>query len=81
MEAGSIFLAGVDDGRISLGAHLAFRGDVGDFVFCVGTSGDGGSAWLEQFRFHADGMEKGSRVLRAIDDWIADSRLKSQSRT
>jgi len=47
VEADSILLAGVDDGRVSLCAHLALRSDVGDFVFCAGTSGDGDSAWVE----------------------------------
>ncbi len=63
VEAGSVFLAGLDDGRISLRAHLALRGDVGDFVFCAGTSGDGDSAWVGQFRFHGYGVEEGSGVL------------------
>ena len=35
VEADSVFLAGLDDGRISLCAHLALCGDVGDFVFCA----------------------------------------------
>ncbi len=63
VEADSVLLAGLDDGRLSLRAHLAFRGDVGDFVFRAGTSGHGDPARLEQFRFHADGMEERSRVL------------------
>src|SRR5438105_9026997 len=56
-------MAGAGDGRVPLGAAVALRGDVGDVGICVRASGDGGPAWLEQFRFHADGLEKGSRVL------------------
>ena len=63
VEAGAVFLAGLDDGRIPLCAHLAFCGDVGDFVFCAGTSGDGDFAWMEQFRFHDHGLEERSGVL------------------
>src|ERR1039458_2027980 len=63
VEAGSVFLARLDDGWVSLGAHLAFRGDVGNFVFFAGTPGDGDLAWLEQFCFHADGLEERSGVL------------------
>ena len=47
VEAGAIFVAGVADGRISLGAAVAFSDDVGDFRICVRASGDGGSARLE----------------------------------
>ena len=47
VEAGAVFLAGVADGRISLGAAVAFSDDVGDFGICVRASGDGASARLE----------------------------------
>ena len=36
LEAGAVFLAGLDDGRLSLGAVLAFCGDVGDSGFVFG---------------------------------------------
>ena len=63
VEACAVFLAGLDDGRISLRAHLAFRSNVGNFVFCAGASGDGDFAWLEQFCFHDHGLEERSGVL------------------
>ena len=44
-------------------AVVALPHHVGDSGFCVGPSGDGGAAWLEQFRVDADGLEEGSRVL------------------
>ena len=47
VEAGAVFVAGVADGRISLGAAVAFSDDVGDFGVCVRASGDGDAAWLE----------------------------------
>src|SRR5579872_5166550 len=62
LEAGAVFLAGVDDGRLPLGAALAFRDHVGDAGVCLRTFGDGGPAWLEQFRFHVNGMEEGPRI-------------------
>ena len=63
VEARAVFLAGLDDGRIPLCAHLAFCGDVGDFVFCAGTFSDGDFAWMEQFRFHDHRLEERSGVL------------------
>ena len=37
LEAGAVFVAGVADGRLSLGAVVAFRGDVGDVGdLCLG---------------------------------------------
>src|SRR5579872_4552359 len=62
LETGAVFLAGVDDGRLPLGAALAFPHHVGDAGVCFRTFGDGASAWLEQFRLHVDGMEEGSRI-------------------
>ena len=47
MEAGAVFLAGLDDGRLSLGPDLAFCRDVGDSVFPSRTPGHGGLARLE----------------------------------
>src|ERR1051326_3003465 len=58
VEAGATFLAGVAHGWLSLRPHLAFRGDVGDPGVCFWAPGHGGSARLEQLRFHADGMEE-----------------------
>src|SRR5579862_1369956 len=62
LETGAVFLAGVDDGRLPLGAALAFPDHVGDAGVCFRTFGDGGPAWLEQFRLHVDGMEEGPRI-------------------
>ena len=47
MEAGAVFLAGLDDGRLSLGPDLAFCRDVGDSVLPFRTPGHGGLARLE----------------------------------
>jgi len=47
MEAGAVFLAGVDDGRLPLGAAVAFPGYVGDSGVCVWAFSNGNSAWLE----------------------------------
>ena len=47
LEAGAVFLAGLDDGRLSLGAHLAFCRDVGDSVLPSRTPRHGGPARLE----------------------------------
>ena len=41
VETGAVFVAGVVDGRFSLGASLAFPGHVGDFGICARTSGHG----------------------------------------
>ena len=62
LEAGAVFLAGVDDGRLPLGAAVAFPDHVGDAGVCVRTFGDGGPAWLEQLRLHVDGMEEGPGI-------------------
>ncbi len=62
LETGAVFLAGVDDGRLPLGAALAFPDHVGDAGVCFRTFGDGGPAWLEQFRLHVNGMEEGPRI-------------------
>src|SRR5208282_5672505 len=64
VEADSIFLAGLDDGRISLCAHLALRGDVGNLAFCARASRDGALARLEQFLVDAYRLEERSRVLK-----------------
>ena len=47
LEAGAVFLAGVDDGRISLCAALAFPDHVGIDRVCVWALGDGGPSWME----------------------------------
>ena len=57
LEAGAVFLVGVDDGRVPSGAPLAFPDHVGAPGVCFRTSGNGGPAWLEQFCLHVDGME------------------------
>src|ERR1700677_618780 len=62
VEAGTAFLVGLVDGRIPPGAALAFPRHVGDACVCFRPSRDGGSARLEQFRLHADGMEEGPRI-------------------
>src|SRR6266496_4421303 len=67
LEAGAVFVAGVDDGRIPLGALVALRGDVGSFGIRAWTSGDGDLARLEQLCFDADGLEERSRVLTWCD--------------
>src|SRR5579872_1646790 len=62
LETGPVFLAGMDDGRLPLGAALAFPHHVGDAGVCFRTFGDGGPAWLEQFRLHVHGMEEGPGI-------------------
>src|SRR5580704_18920472 len=62
VEAGAVFLAGMDDGRIPPGAGVAFRRDVGNSLFLAGTSRDGRAAWLEEFHVHAHGMENRSGI-------------------
>ena len=47
VETGAVFLAGMDDGRLPLGPHLALRGDVGDSVLPSGTRRHGRSPRLE----------------------------------
>src|SRR5437773_9120128 len=47
MEAGPVFLAGLDDGRLSMGAHLAFCGDVGNSVLSSRAPHNGRAARLE----------------------------------
>src|SRR6266478_911581 len=47
VEAGTVFLAGVDSGWLPLGPHLAFCGDVGDSVLPSGASRNGRAARLE----------------------------------
>ncbi len=62
VEAGAVFLVGMDDGWLSLGANLALRDHVGNAGVCVRASGDGDAARVEQLRLHVDGMEEGSGV-------------------
>ena len=47
LEAGPVLLAGMDDGRLPLGAAVAFPDHVGDARVRVWPPGDGGPAWLE----------------------------------
>ena len=49
-------------GGFHLGALVAFPGHVGDVGVRVRTSGDGGSAWLEQLRLDVDRMEEGPGI-------------------
>ena len=62
LEASAVVLAGVADGRISLGAAVAFPDHVGDAGVCLWPFGDGGPAWLEQFCLHVNGMEEGPGI-------------------
>src|SRR5438045_1001053 len=62
MEAGAVFLARLDHGRVPLGARVAFRSNVGDLVLPPGTPGNGCCPRLEQFHVDAYGMEEESRV-------------------
>jgi Prokaryotic cytochrome b561 len=62
LEARAVFLAGVVDGRLPSGAAVAFPDHVGDAGVRVWAFGDGGASWLEQFRLHVDGMEKGPGI-------------------
>jgi hypothetical protein len=47
VEAGAVFLAGLDDGRLPLGPDMAFCRDVGDFILPSGTPRHGSSSRLE----------------------------------
>ena len=55
-------MAGVADGRFSLGAFVALRRDVGDPGVLVRPSCHGRASRMEQLHFHVNGMEEGSRI-------------------
>ena len=57
-------------GGFHLGSFMAFSGDVGDYRLLVRASGDGGAAWMEQFRFHADRMEEERGIRIGIASFV-----------
>src|SRR6185437_13535825 len=59
LEAHPIFLAGMADGRFSLGAALALPHYVGNCGFCCRTLNYGGSSWMAELRFHVHRVEEG----------------------